>query len=201
MSKKIVTAPNSILRTRSTDFILPDQLELAIKHARNLRETLVPDHESIGVGLANPQIGKNSRLFVTFLPESSNAENTDYPGDAEANNSVLTTYFNPELIDRSNTMTFGPNPKEPILEGCLSIPGFYGPVPRHEWVTLRYLSSTQEEHTQTFRGFTARVIQHEYDHLQGILFTDYLLNNQLPLYQRNRRNQLEEVDLSLATPW
>ena len=201
MPKKIVTAPNSVLRTRSVDFILPDQLELAQKHLRNLRDTLLPDQQSIGVGLANPQVGKNARLFLTLFPESSNAENTDYPTDAEAQNSSLSAYLNPEIIDRSDTFTFGPNAKEPILEGCLSIPDFFGPVPRHDWVTLRYLSPSQEERTQTFRGFAARVIQHEYDHLEGMLFTDYLLQHQLPLYHRNRRNQLDEVDLSLASQW
>lgn len=201
MNKKIITAPNVILRTKSKDISLNRDRRLLNKYTQDLQDTLLPKDGAIGVGLALPQIGKNGRIFSTFLPESSNSIDTDYPSDAESKKSLLRHFYNPSMIDRSDLLTFGPNSKEPILEGCLSIPGFYGPVPRHEWVTLAFQTEEGTRRTETFKGFFARVIQHEFDHLEGILFTDYILKEGLPLYQRNAKNQLDEIHPELAKNW
>ena len=99
----------------------------------------------------------------------------------------LKIFLNPVIVDHSKETTYGADAEDPILEGCLSIPGIYGPVPRWEWVKVRYQTidhrSQPVEKTERFSDFDARVIQHEYDHLQGILFTDYSLKMDLPVYE------------------
>jgi peptide deformylase len=83
-----------------------------------------------------------------------------------------------------NTEAAQPN-AEADLEGCLSIPGIYGPVPRWSWIELEYQLVQDGElvtKTERFTDFTARIIQHEYDHLQGVLFTDHILEYGLPAY-------------------
>ena len=87
----------------------------------------------------------------------------------------------------SKKLTLGPNPQKPILEGCLSIPRIYGPVYRHQWVKLKYKYTSGVYLVKTtvvkFTHFEARVVQHELDHLNGILFPDRSLKDNLPLYQ------------------
>lgn len=130
-----------------------------------------------GVGLSAPQIGKNARLFVTWLSADP---------EADPSKSDLKIYGNPVITAHSQDVTLGPDPEDPVLEGCLSIPKIYGPVPRYEWVELSF--ETMENGTMVSKeeraeGFLARVIQHEFDHLEGILFTDYSLKYDLPVYE------------------
>ena len=88
--------------------------------------------------------------------------------------------------------------KEPYLEGCLSIPKIYGPVLRHQSIKIKFsiinyqLSITEK--TSVFSGFPARVIQHELDHLDGILFTDRSIQQELPIYEE-QRGKLVEIKL------
>ncbi|MGB3617871.1 MAG: peptide deformylase [Catalinimonas sp.] len=110
-----------------------------------------------GVGLAAPQIGKSVRLFVV------DAEPMD-----EANlKGFRRAFVNPDKVEESGDVW-------PYEEGCLSIPGIRGDVLRPSVVTLRFQDLDGQEHTETFGGMAARVIQHEYDHLEGVLFTDHL---------------------------
>ena len=77
----------------------------------------------------------------------------------------------------------------PFEEGCLSIPGIRADVYRPEKVTIRYLDIDWNEHTESYEGIAARIIQHEYDHIDGILFTDYLP----PLKKRMLKNKLADI--------
>ncbi len=148
-----------------------------LEHFRSLHDTLLGARNPRGVGLAQPQIDHSWRAFATYLETSSQ------------DNPLYRTFINPQLSDQSDKLTLGVNPRNPDLEGCLSIPHLYGPVLRHEWITLTFRTLTKENelsdwHTETFFDFSARVMQHELDHLNGILFTDHILEQGQPLYQQ-----------------
>ncbi len=196
MRKSIIVVPNPILRAKSTPVDLKKDLKLLTKLIADLEETLEKKERPKGVGLSSPQIGKNLRVFSTLLPSSANEDGQGRPSDAEKDLAKLATYINPEIVETSKERTFGPNPEDPILEGCLSIPKLYGPVPRFTWVKLRYTTPQQEVLENTYYGFFARVIQHEYDHLDGILFTDYVKKYALPFYEM-RGTKMNEIDRSI----
>lgn len=191
---KILTAPHELLRKAAEPIVAIDKK--IIKLTTELGDTLVQKDDPPGVGLAGPQVGVSKRFFATYLPLK------DAPELEEANApSVLRIIFNPKVTDVSEKLVFGPTKQEQRLEGCLSIPGIYGPVPRFSWVEYQFeelengeLSTRQER----FSDFPARVMQHEYDHLEGILFTDYSLQHDLPVFRENpRTKELEEIDKSL----
>ena len=114
-------------------------------------------YAAAGVGLAAPQIGVGLRVFVV------DAE----PMDEDALKGFKRVFINPEKVaEQGEAWAYE--------EGCLSIPGIREDVQRPARVTLRYLDADGQSHTETFEGLAARVIQHEYDHLEGVLFTDHL---------------------------
>lgn len=139
-------------------------------------------YESNGVGLAAPQINKNIRLFVVDSAQIfANAEPEDdtYP-DAPG---VKKTFINAQIVELSG--------KEWVYnEGCLSIPKIREDVSRHENVTLSYLDENFVAHTETFTGMTARVILHEYDHIEGKLFIDYVK----PLKRKMLQGKLNDIN-------
>lgn len=181
---KIITVPHQTLRQVATPVTGVDQkLKNLIK---DLGQTLANQREPQGVGLAANQVDVPKRLFATNFTKNEHSP---------ANIAVL---INPEISDHSTEVVFGPNKREDVLEGCLSIPKLYGPAPRYQWVTLKYQLLVDDElqpQTEKFMDFEARVIQHELDHLNGILFTDYSLKYDLPVYQENKKTgKLEEID-------
>jgi len=115
-----------------------------------------------GMGLAAPQVGRAIRLFVVDTLQ------LEKDGDNEPTSEYIKSVFiNPEIIDETG--------KEwSYDEGCLSIPGVRGKVARPAQVRIKYRDENWQEYDKVFDGMTARVIQHEYDHLEGILFTDHL---------------------------
>lgn len=112
---------------------------------------------SDGVGLAAPQIGKPLRLFMI--------DSTLF--DKEKKEGVRTAFVNPTIVDETGE-------EFSFEEGCLSIPGVREDVVRKAQLTLKYQSITGENFEKSFDGMTARVIQHEYDHIEGVLFTDHI---------------------------
>ncbi|HAV15331.1 MAG TPA: peptide deformylase [Candidatus Pacebacteria bacterium] len=201
MRKSILSVPNPILRAKSIAVDPKKDASLIKKYSADLEETLSKKNKPKGVGLSMPQIGKNVRIFSTLLPPSINVADSGRPpkddSDDVEGESVLTTYLNPVILETSKEFTFGPNPKEPLLEGCLSIPSIYGPVPRYTWVRLFYLTPDFKTQEGIFHGFFGRVIQHEFDHLEGILFTDYVLKHKLPLYEMHGKT-MKEIDPNIA---
>lgn len=189
MTLPILTIPHPILRRKSTAVAKVDKKTL--EFIQNLEETLVKKKNPPGVGLSAPQVGKNWRIFSTYLPKANLSDRTDLKGK----HLLLTTFINPVILSASAKLTLGPNKKEPILEGCLSIPKIYGPVFRHQSLRLKWLSPTGQSLTATFSGFTARVIQHELDHLDGILFTDRAMKDKLPLFE-SKNDKLVPISLS-----
>ena len=127
-----------------------------------------------GVGLAAPQIGKSIRLYVI---DASPMEE-EFP----ELKGFKRVFINPEIIEHSDDMIA-------ITEGCLSIPDINEDVKRYEKLTMHYLDENLQEKTEEFVGFQAIVVQHEYDHLDGILFTDKIA----PLRKRLLRSKLSAI--------
>lgn len=158
-----------VLRKKSTP-IACDYPELS-SLIEDMYETM---YSAKGVGLAAPQIGHSIRLFVIDT-EQLNKE-------GEAKTGIKRVFINATLVDESG---------EPWLyeEGCLSVPDIHVEVERNPRITLTYLDSDCNSHTETFEGINARVIQHEYDHIEGILFIDRLK----PLKRRMINRKLEKI--------
>lgn len=128
----------------------------------NMFETM---HSAHGIGLAAPQVGLDLRLFVADL--SPLAEDEDYEDIAEELKNFKKVFINPTILEESGE-------EWKFNEGCLSIPEVREDVKRKETVLLEYYDEDFVKHTETFSDMRARVIQHEYDHIEGILFTDHL---------------------------
>ena len=112
-----------------------------------------------GCGLAAPQIGKNIRLFVVDC--------SAWGEEDESCVDYRRAFINPEIYEASEETSL-------FNEGCLSLPGLHEDVRRPVAIRMRYLDENFEPHDELFEGFRARVLQHEYDHLDGKVFTDRL---------------------------
>jgi peptide deformylase len=138
-------------------------------------------YDSNGVGLAAPQINRAIRLFVMDsqqIFENAEPEDASYP-DAPG---IKAVFINAQILELSgNEWVYN--------EGCLSIPKIREDVLRHEKVTLKYMDENFVEHTDTFDGMTARVILHEYDHIEGKLFIDYIK----PLRKKMLQGKLNDI--------
>jgi len=161
MTLPIVAYGDPVLR-KSGQPIGPDYPDLDQLIA-NMWETM---YKAKGVGLAAPQIGLPIRLFV--IDTSPFSEDEDF---TEEEKTVLKdfkrVFINPEMIqEEGKNWSFN--------EGCLSIPDIREDVSRKDTITIRYMDEKFKEHEESFNGLLARVIQHEYDHVEGILFTDKL---------------------------
>ena len=144
----------------------------------NMKETM---YNASGVGLAAPQIGKAIRLFL--IDASPFAEDDDL---SEEERTVLKSFnrvfINPKILEEDG--------EEWIFnEGCLSIPDVREDVSRQPKITIEYQDENFKVHTETLEGLAARVFQHEYDHIEGILFTDKLST----LKKRIIKKKLENI--------
>ncbi|TVQ65711.1 MAG: peptide deformylase [Balneolaceae bacterium] len=151
----IVTYNDPVLK-RKADPVSFDNKELQ-KLIQDMFDTM---YNSGGVGLAAPQIGKSIRLFV--MDADAMTEELDEEQDLGP-----MVFINPVILSKEGE-------KSRVEEGCLSIPELRDDVSRPDRVTIRYFDQTFQEQTRVFDGWVSRVIQHEYDHLEGVLFIDYL---------------------------
>jgi peptide deformylase len=168
---------NSVLRKQCDD-ITPDYPGLT-ELITNMWETLYASH---GVGLAAPQVNRPIRLFLVdslhVIEQMEPEEKAEYPGDE----GIKQVFVNARITELDG---------EPWAyeEGCLSIPRIREDVDRPETVSIQYLDENFIKHEKTFSGLTARVIQHEYDHIEGKLFIDYLK----PLKRRLLKKRLDDI--------
>lgn len=128
----------------------------------NMIETM---HASNGIGLAAPQIGLDIRLFCVDVTPL--AKDEDYADIADELKDFKRVFINAKMIEETGE-------EWKFNEGCLSIPDVREDVKRKDTITIEYWDENFEYHRETFSDIRARVIQHEYDHLEGILFTDRL---------------------------
>ena len=122
-------------------------------------------HSANGIGLAAPQIGLDIRLFV--IDVTPLAEDEDYEDIAEELKTFRKVFINAQILEESGQ-------EWKFNEGCLSIPDVREDVKRKETIVIEYYDENFVQHKETFSDIRARVIQHEYDHIDGILFTDHL---------------------------
>ncbi len=124
-------------------------------------------YASSGVGLAAPQINRSVRLFVVDSTQIFNNLDEDEAGIYPDEPGFKAVFINAHIVELDGK-------RWAYNEGCLSIPKVREDVSREETVTLEYLDESFLKHTQTFTGITARVILHEYDHIEGKLFIDHI---------------------------
>ncbi len=173
----IVAYGAAVLRKHSQD-ITPDYPGLPIL-IEDMWETM---YASNGVGLAAPQINKDIRLFVVDSTQIFDNLEEDEKGLYPDGPGIKKVFINAHVqsLDGEEWV---------YNEGCLSIPKIREDVFRAESVTMTYLDENFKSHTETFNGITARVILHEYDHIEGKLFIDYLK----PLRKKLLQGKLNDI--------
>lgn len=160
---------SSVLRKVAKD-ISKDYKDLP-KFIEDMFETM---YDSDGVGLAAPQVGKSVRLFVI--------DATPMEEDDASLKGLKKVFINAQITERLGELVN-------MEEGCLSIPGIREDVKREDKIHIEYYDENFEFHTEDYEGIAARVIQHEYDHIDGILFTDKIS----PLRKRILKGKLQAI--------
>jgi len=173
----IVAYGSPILRKKALD--IDEKHPELDKLIEDMWETM---YHSNGVGLAAPQINRQVRIFlmdsIQIIENLEEDEKDEFPGDE----GVKQVFINPEIIsEQGETWAYS--------EGCLSIPKIREDVVRRKEITIQWLNEHFQPQKATFQGITARVIQHEYDHLEGKLFIDYLN----PLKKRLLKGKLLDI--------
>ena len=173
----IVAYGNPVLRKVCKD-IFPDHPGLE-KLIADMWDTM---YISNGVGLAAPQVGRDIRLFVVDstrifegMDDKERLEYPDVPG-------IKQVFINAHIVEFTGR-------DWSYNEGCLSIPKIREDITRPDTVTIKFLDEQFNSHIDTYTGITARVIQHEYDHIEGKLFIDYLS----PLKRKLMKGKLNDI--------
>jgi len=165
-------------------------------------ETLIEDmfetmYRAKGVGLAAPQIGKNIRLFIVDgSPFAEKEEGEDDDPRALGIENFKKVFINP-IIEEEKGEEWS------FQEGCLSIPKIRENVSRKSDIVISYYDENWELKEERYSGYAARIIQHEYDHIEGVLFTDYLSPLKRKLLKKklnNITNGLIEIDYKMSFP-
>lgn len=174
--KKILEAPNKILTEKSQKI---SQIDLEAKEIiKDLIETAVSQKEPEAAGLAAPQIGFNKRIILVrdfkVLPDSDKLL---------IENKIM---INPKIVSKSKQTNLD-------WESCLSIPYMYGQVNRADVIKVVYQDEDGKEHKIKAKDFFARVIQHEIDHLDGILFTERMVGKLITEAEYNRIINEDEI--------
>ncbi len=156
-----------------TEDIEPENYPKLNELIDNMFETM---YHADGVGLAAPQVGLTDRIFVVDLSPVASEEHPEF-------RDFKRVFINAHITERSGEM-------ELIEEGCLSIPGIHEKVPREGEIRIEYFDEHMQPHNERYSGYMARVIQHEYDHLDGKLFVDKIS----PLRKRMIQNKLTGME-------
>lgn len=175
---KIITVPQPILNQKTKPVKKIDGKIQSLVKA--MVKTLEAQTDPPGVGLAAPQVGENLSLFIIKPTKKSKPE----------------VFINPKIIKLINSPTSLPDNKKNSkipLEGCLSIPRIWGVVNRANKVLLEYHDLKGQKKTEWFSGFKAIIIQHEMDHLNGILFTQRVIEQKKELFEE-RDGQLKKIN-------
>lgn len=170
-----ITAYGDPVLKRKGDAITPDYPEL--KHLiDNMFETMYAAH---GVGLAAPQVGLSIRLFIV--------DAKPFVEDDEQLKDFKKVFINPQIVEETGE-------KWSFNEGCLSIPDIREDISRNQTILIEYLDEDFKPHKESFSGLAARIIQHEYDHIEGKLFTDKLS----PLRKTMLKSRLDSISKGLV---
>lgn len=180
---KVATVPNKILTIPSKPVKKID------KRVKKLAQEMISllkrgaNGKPLGVGLSACQVGYSLQLFVAYSQKSRR----------------YLVFINPKILWRSKRKIFGVPERKNPYEGCLSIPGVWGKVWRHKKIKLLYQTLKGALVIRKFSGFLSTVIQHEYDHLAGILFSQRVLEQGGKLYKiekgKNGKDHLVQIEL------
>ena len=178
----IIGYGNPILKITSKD--INNSYPNLKKLINDMYETM---YNANGVGLAAPQIGKSIRLFIIDTAPFLNIDENEIEGIKVE--SIKQTFINPVIIQESgDSWSFE--------EGCLSIPHIREDVKRKSDINIQFYDENFTLNKKSFSGIVARVIQHEYDHIQGILFTDKLTSFKKRLL-KNKLNNIEKGNIDI----
>lgn len=177
LSIKVVQAPDPRLRVKTKPVKKINQgLAQTLKDMIKLTKTF-KDPE--GVGLAATQIGLDERFFVGRIHDSKKIPPSK-PGERKERwknyGQEFTSVINPRILAYSKTT-------KTYFEGCLSVPNMWGEVKRHSWVKVSYQDISGSHISKTLKGIPAWIFQHEVDHLNGILFSDRVLQQKSKFYK------------------
>lgn len=172
---KIITTPNEVLIRVAKPVGLVDKKIASL--IKEMKQTLIRQDNPKGVGLAAPQVGISLQIFLIRPDEKD----------------PIRVVINPKIVERSKEMISGIPETDNHIEGCLSIPHVWGIVKRHKSVTLNYQDETGSSKTETFTDFPSVIVQHEIDHLNGILFTRRVIEQKGELYKPVTNEKGEEV--------
>ena len=182
MIRPIVAYGATVLKKKSEN--ISEEYPNLSKLIEDMWETM---YASKGVGLAAPQIGLSVRIFVIDTKPFASDDELD-PAEAKTLEFFKKVFINPQIIkEEGDSWSFN--------EGCLSIPEVREDVNRKEKITIQYRDEKFKLHTEILDGLAARVVQHEYDHIEGILFTDHLSS----LKKRLIKNKLTSISKGLIT--
>lgn len=185
----IVSIPNPVLIAKAKKVVSIDKKIRQI--IAEMKKTLSVCDKPKGVGLAAPQIGISLQIFIAKPTDETPSE----------------VFINPEIIWKDEKLAEIQRPyeekptprKEQKLEGCLSIPNVWGYLRRSRSVKLRYMDPAGKIQVKKYSGFMATIIQHEVDHLAGILFTQRVLEQREQLYeiqeQADGKEKLVEIEI------
>ena len=178
--KPIVIIPDPVLSIPTKTVTHFDKKLTAL--VADMKAALKNTKNPVGVGLAAPQIGVSASIFLMRPKEKGE----------------ISVYINPHITWTSPELTEGLPEAEHRLEGCLSVPKVWGVVQRHKAVKLDFYDETGNRTEKKYEGFPATIIQHEMDHLSGILFTARVLEQKGQFY-KPVVNEKGEEDLELYT--
>ena len=182
MIRPIVAYGATVLKKKSEN--ISEEYPNLSKLIEDMWETM---YASKGVGIAAPQIGLSVRIFVIDTKPFASDDELD-PAEAKTLEFFKKVFINPQIIkEEGDSWSFN--------EGCLSIPEVREDVNRKEKITIQYRDEKFKLHTEILDGLAARVVQHEYDHIEGILFTDHLSS----LKKRLIKNKLTSISKGLIT--
>ncbi len=182
---KIVTVPNNILSSPTKPVVKVDGKIKKI--VSDMEKVLIAQNDPPGVGLAANQVGLDLSIFIIRPTEKSKTK----------------VFINPRIVSRTDPFKDSlkrvspykvrPYKKRVKLEGCLSIPRIWGPVKRADKVLLEYQNLTGTAVKGWFQGFEAVIIQHEMDHLSGVVFTQRAIEQKKQLY-REKNDELVKIE-------
>jgi len=171
---KIVQTPNKVLSTPVKPVKKIDKRILKI--IKEMKTVLKAQNNPPGVGLSANQVGIPLSIFVIKPNEKT----------------PVSAFINPKIIEKEKIKIKEKRKNESVaMEGCLSIKKIWGIVERSKRIRLQYWDENSDFHNKIFKGFTAIIIQHEIDHLNGILFTQQATEQKNGLYQENDKGELE----------
>jgi len=182
---QIVSAPHPVLSKKAAEYVFEKNDKFLPAILKEMEIALLSASDPKGVGLAAPQIGRGLSIFISK------------PSD----NAAVSVFINPKIIESDPIPDDNPEDEKKAkkLEGCLSLPSIWGVVKRSPSVTLSYYDHLGRKKTKKFTGFMATIVQHEVDHLNGILFPKRVLEQKGTLYKSSKdkkgQDEFEEISV------